>query len=73
MGVSGSELEALILIDKHGGEARVQLISQKMNIDTNYARLICTSLAKADYIDLFGRGICHITPKGRATVEKKRR
>ena len=70
MGVSGSELEALKVIDEEKGEVPVHLVSQRMRIDTNYARLLCTSLARADYIDLLTTGKCRITAKGKAVLSK---
>jgi len=68
MGVSGSELEALKVIDEEGGQVTVHLVSRKMRIDTNYAKLLCTSLARADYIDLLRKGVCRITAKGKAAI-----
>jgi len=70
MGVCGSELEALKIIDEEGGQVSVYKVSRKMKIDTNYARLLCTSLAKADYIDLLRNGVCRITFKGKAVLKK---
>ncbi|MEW6685006.1 MAG: hypothetical protein AB1393_02210 [Candidatus Edwardsbacteria bacterium] len=70
MGVSGSELEALKIIDEEGGEVSIHLVGRKMRIDTNYARLLYTSLARADYIDLLANGMCRITAKGREALVK---
>jgi len=70
MSVSGSELEALKIINEEEGEVPVHLVSRKMRIDTNYARLLCTSLARADYIDLIRSGDCRITAKGKAAIKK---
>jgi len=69
MGVSGSELGALKLINEEGKEVSVHAVSRKMRIDTNYARLLCTSLARADYIDLLRAGLCRITAKGKAALK----
>jgi len=70
MGVSGSEKKALEIISEEGGEIPVQVVSRRMRIETGYARLLCTSLARADYIDLLGTGICRITAKGKAALNK---
>jgi len=69
MGVSGSELEALKIINEEGEEVSVHFVSRKMRIDTNYGRLLCTSLAKADYIDLLRSGKCRITAKGKSALK----
>lgn len=70
MSVSGSELEALKIIDEEGGRTTIHLVSRKMNIDTNYARLLCTSLARADYIDLLRTNVCQITTKGKMSLNR---
>lgn len=70
MSVSGSELQALKIINQQGGRVHIQVVSQKMRIETSYARLLCTSLAKADYINLLATGICRITAKGKAALGK---
>jgi len=70
MSVSGSEKEALEIIKEEGGQIPVQVVSRKMRIETGYARLLCTSLARADYIDLLGNGICKITAKGKSALQK---
>jgi len=70
MGVSGSEKKALKIIDEEGGEIPVQVVSRRMGIETSYARLLCTSLGRADYIDLLGTGVCRITAKGKLALRK---
>ncbi|MBU4482702.1 MAG: hypothetical protein KKG62_01205 [Actinobacteria bacterium] len=67
---TGSELRALKIIDEEGGEIPVQVVSRRMGIETSYARLLCTSLARADYIDLLGKGVCRITAKGKEALKK---
>ena len=69
MSVSGSEKKALEIINEEGGLIPIQVVSRKMRIETGYARLLCTSLARADYIDLSGTGMCRITAKGKAAVQ----
>ncbi|MDI6892482.1 MAG: hypothetical protein QMD08_05780 [Actinomycetota bacterium] len=69
--VSGSELEALKVVGEEGGETVIQVVSRKMGIDTGYARLLCTSLARADYLDLLASGKLVLTPKGRKELERK--
>ena len=70
MSVSGSEKEASEIICEEGREIPIQVVSRRMRIETGYARLLCTSLGKADYIDLLAPGICRITAKGKAALGK---
>ena len=72
MAVSGSEKKALGIIHEQGGLIPIQAVSRSMRIETGYAKLLCTSLARADYIDLSGTGMCRITAKGKAAVETRR-
>ncbi|MDI6889679.1 MAG: hypothetical protein QMC83_01890 [Thermodesulfovibrionales bacterium] len=67
---TGSELRALKIINEEGGEIPVQVVSRRMGIEITYARLLCTSLARADYIDLSAAGMCRITAKGKAVLGK---
>ena len=67
---TGSELQALKIINEEGGEIPIQVVSRRMRIETGYARLLCTSLARADYIDLLGTGICRITDKGKVALNE---
>jgi len=70
MSVSGSEKKALEIIHEEGGKVPVQTVSRKMRIETGYAKLLCTSLARADYIDLRGSGVCWITAKGKSALNR---
>lgn len=65
MGATGSELNALRIVQEEGGETSSHMMSRKMGIDTGYARLLCTSLARADYLDLLTSGKFRITLKGK--------
>ncbi|MCG2686304.1 hypothetical protein L6258_02980 [Candidatus Parcubacteria bacterium] len=67
---SGTEKEALEAVDKAGGEATIGTVATELRIDTNYARLLCNSLGRADYIDVLSSGICKITPKGKRALGK---
>ncbi|ODS34286.1 MAG: hypothetical protein SCARUB_00545 [Candidatus Scalindua rubra] len=73
MGVIGSELEALRLVEENGGSTGAQPVARKMKINVDYARTILTSLAKRDYLDLSARGIYTMTWKGKEVVERKRK
>lgn len=68
---TGTEVEALGKIAEfEGGRAHFQQIARKLGRNSNYARVLCRSLGKGDYIDFSLSGIAQITPKG---VEDLRR
>jgi Mn-dependent DtxR family transcriptional regulator len=67
--IGGSELEALEVVHDAGGEIAVQVLSRRMGINPNYARLILKSLALDDYIDLMASGKYRITAKGKKEVK----
>ena len=66
-----SEMEALRIIGQEGGETNFGVVSRKLGREVDYARLLCMSLARADYIDITPGGRCKITPKGEKELEKK--
>ena len=67
---SGTEKQALEAIEEAGGEATISTVASKLRIDTSYARLLCNSLGRDDYIDVLASGICKITPKGKRALGK---
>ncbi len=69
--LGASELDALKVISEKGGETVFQVVSQRLKIEYDYARLLCTSLGKADYIDITAEGLCKITPKGEQALEER--
>lgn len=69
--VSGSELQALRVVQELGGETGAHRVSLKMRVDPNYARLILNSLARADYLDLLSSGRYRLTFKGTSELERK--
>ena len=73
MGVSGSELEALRLVEEAGGATAAHPVARKMKFNIDYARTILTSLAKRDYLDLSARGIYTMTGKGKEELERRRK
>ena len=66
-----SEMQALQIIGEEGGETNFGVVSRKLGREVDYARLLCMSLARADYIDITPGGRCKITPKGEKELEKK--
>ncbi len=73
MGVSGSELDALRMVEEAGGATGAQPVARKMKINVDYARTILTSMAKRDYLDLSARGIYTMTWKGKDELERRRK
>jgi len=65
---SGTEHQALKAIEDYGGEASISQVAQSLRINTSYAQLLCNSLGRTDYIDVFASGICKITPKGKRAL-----
>jgi len=66
-----SEMEALRIIAEEGGNTNFGVVSRKIGREVAYARLLCMSLARADYIDITPGGRCKITRKGEKELEKK--
>jgi len=66
-----SEMKALQIIAEEGGETNFAVVSRKMGREVDYARLLCMSLGRADYIDITPGGRCKITHKGEKELEKK--
>lgn len=66
-----SEMKALQIIAEEGGDTNFGIVSRKMGVEYDYARLLCMSLARADYIDITPGGRCKITSKGEKELEKK--
>ncbi|MDA2936936.1 hypothetical protein MYX75_01560 [Acidobacteria bacterium AH-259-A15] len=71
MGVVGTELEALEAVEERGGQAVAQSVAKKLKMNVDYARLLLTSLAKRDYLDLSARGIYSLTEKGRQEIARR--
>ncbi|MDA2925973.1 hypothetical protein MYX78_01875 [Acidobacteria bacterium AH-259-G07] len=71
MGVVGTELEALEAVEERGGQAAAQSVAKKLKMNVDYARLLLTSLAKRDYLDLSARGIYSLTEKGRQEIARR--
>lgn len=70
---SGTELDALEWVNKEGGEASASTIAYKMRLEPSYTRMILTSLARKDYLDLIQSGKFVITAKGRMELKERDR
>ena len=67
------EREALMEISEIKRPVHYKAIASKMGVGTEYGRLICNSLGRADYIDVDIKGMCRITPKGKNFLESERK
>ena len=65
------EQEALAKISEKGGSVHYTILADMMKISRYYARLICDSLGRNDYVDIDTVGRCRITPKGADFVKKE--
>ncbi|MDA2936940.1 hypothetical protein MYX75_01580 [Acidobacteria bacterium AH-259-A15] len=70
LSIHSSEMKALKIIAEKGGETNFGVISRRMRVNHDYARLLCMSLGRADYIDITPGGRCKITSKGEKELDK---
>jgi len=70
---SGTEIEVLRAIKDEGGETTVGAVAHRIGSGwgLDYIRLLCSSLGRADYIDVLKSGKLRITTKGEKTIESK--
>ena len=70
---SGTEIEVLKAIKDEGGETTVGAVAHRIGSGwgMDYIHLLCSSLGRADYIDVLKSGKLRITTKGEKTVESK--
>lgn len=71
LGSKSTELDVLKIITQQGGETNFGTISSAMRLGYDYARCLCMSLARKDFIDITARGTCKIAAKGERELEKK--
>lgn len=71
--LTSTELEALERIADTGGKIHPINLGGQMGYSTNYARALCKSLGRADYVDFIASGWCVITLKGREELKKRGR
>ena len=69
--LSGTELEILKDVADRGGKSTIWIIGSKLGMSSDYARICCTSMGNADYIDLDRAGRVEITPKGWQELDKR--
>ncbi|MFQ5874324.1 MAG: hypothetical protein ACE5JL_11050 [Dehalococcoidia bacterium] len=64
MAVSGTEWELLKAIADLGGSTSVKRSGAKAGLQSEYARILCESMGRYDYVDVFRSGKVDITRKG---------
>ena len=65
------EQETLDIIAKNEDRLHYYLIAQELRISAHYAYVISKGLERSGYVDFDTfRGICSLTEKGKATIEK---
>ena len=69
--LSGTELDALKVIAEQGGVTTLKVVNSKIGFSSDYVRIICEGVGRADYINLYRAGKCEITPKGWQELEKR--
>lgn len=65
------ELKVLSIIWDWGGEASVNIIARAAGISVDYARLLCESLKRENYIDFLNFKLCRMRGKGKLQVVKR--
>ena len=66
-----NETRVLEIIWNWGGEVSIDTVAREGGISTDYARLICGSLVKENYIDFLHSKLCRIKSKGKIAVAKR--
>ena len=69
--LTGTELEILKSVADRGGKSTISIVASKVGMSSDYARICCTSIGNADYIDLDRAGRVEITPKGWQELDKR--
>lgn len=70
--MTAEETKVLSIIWDWGGEASVDIIARAAGISIDYARLICESLGREDYIDFLHSKLCKIKSKGKLAMAGKK-
>ncbi len=67
---TGNEKKALQVIYEAGGETTSHIVSRKLGIDTEHARLLCMNLARQDCVDRKRSGRFRVTFEGKRALGK---
>ncbi len=66
-----NELKVLSIIWNWGGEASVDIVARETGFSIDYARTLCGSLGKEDYVDFLHSKLCKIKSRGKLAVAGK--
>jgi len=69
--LSGTELDALKAIAERGGVTTIKVVNSKIGFNSDYVRIICEGLGRADYINVYRSGKCEMTQKGWQELERR--
>lgn len=72
MGVTSSELDVLEILARDKNPMSMLAISRRLGGEPAYARFLCKSLAKNDYVEFTPNGLCRITYEGKGVLWKYR-
>ncbi len=67
------ENKIMLFLDEEGGQGSILKVSRELGVRIDYARIICESLGRRDFIDVFANGRLGLTRKGWKTIGKKGR
>lgn len=70
--MSGTEQQVLEIIWDWGGEVTIDIIARELKISIDYARLICESLARHNYIDFLYSRLAKLRGKGRIEAARRK-
>ncbi|MFQ6030098.1 MAG: hypothetical protein ACE5Q6_21705 [Dehalococcoidia bacterium] len=71
MAVSGTEWELLKAIADLGGSTSVKRSGAKAGLQSEYARILCESMGRYDYLDVYRSGKVDMTRKGWQELRRK--
>lgn len=70
--MTSTEVRVLEILWDWGGEASVDTIARELNISGDYARVICETLGRDDYIDFLNGRFCKLRGRGKVEVAKRK-
>ena len=69
--LTSTELEILKSVADRGGRSTISIVASKVGMSSDYARICCTSIGNADYIDVRRNGAVESTPKDWQELDKR--
>lgn len=70
--MTSTEVKALEILWDWGGEASVETVARALNISGDYAKVICETLGRDDYIDFLNGRLCRLRGRGKLEVAKRK-